>query len=277
VTETGFRSPIEDTTMADRHEEQQRLILDQFTRQAAPFAQMPAHSNDEANRLLIDTAGVNPDDDVLDVACGPGLVACALAETARHVTGLDLTPAMIEQAQVRQRSKELTNLTWIVGDAVPLPFADATFSLVVTRYSFHHFLDPRAVLSEMVRVCRPSGRVAVIDVFTTSPEQAEAYNAVEKLRDPSHVRALSLEELTGLCHEAGLRDVKRGFYKLDVKLEEVLSRSFPNPGDADRIRQIYADDIGVDRLGVGAHRKDGAIHFAFPVVVLVGHAPAARA
>ena len=50
----------------------------------------------------------------------------------------------------------------------------------------------------MVRVCRPGGRVAVIDVFTSSPEQAEAYNRVEKLRDPSHVRALSLEELTGL-------------------------------------------------------------------------------
>src|SRR5215470_17164438 len=100
--------------MDERQEEQRRLILDQFTRQAVPFAQMPAHSNDEANRLLIDTAGVNTDDDVLDVACGPGLVACALAETARHVTGLDLTPAMIEQAQVRQRSRRLTNLTWIV-------------------------------------------------------------------------------------------------------------------------------------------------------------------
>jgi hypothetical protein len=66
----------------------------------------------------------------------------------------------------------------------------------------------------MVRVCEPGGRIAVIDVFTPSPEQAEAYNCVEKLRDPSHVRALSLEELTGLCQEAGLQDVKTGFLKL---------------------------------------------------------------
>jgi hypothetical protein len=125
------------------------------------------------------------------------------------------------------------------------------------------------VLAEMVRVCRPGGRVAVIDVFTGGPEQAEAYNRVEKLRDPSHVRAWSLEELTGLCHDAGLRDVKPGFYKLDVPLEELLARSFPNPGDADRIRQTFAEDIGVDRLGVGARRRDGAIHFAFPIVVVV--------
>ena len=259
--------------MADRQEEQRRLILDQFTRQAVPFAEMPAHSNEESVRLLIDMAGIGPEDEVLDVACGPGLVACPLAEVARHVTGLDLTPAMIEQAKEKQRSRGLTNVTWLVGDAVPLPFPDASFSVVVTRYSFHHFLDPKAMLAEMVRVCRPGGRVAVIDVFTSSPEQAEAYNRVEKLRDPSHVRALSLEELTGLCHDAELRDVKTGLYKLDVPLEELLARSFPNPGDADRIRLTFADDIGVDRLGVGAHRRAGAIHFAFPIVVLVGQRP----
>ena len=177
---------------------------------------------------------------------------------------------MIEQAQAKQRATGLTNLTWLIGDAVPLPFPDASFSVVVTRYSFHHFLDPKAVLAEMVRACPLGGRVAVIDVFTSSPEQAEAYNRVEKLRDPSHVRALALGELTGLCDDAGLRDVRTAFFKLEMALEALLAASFPNPGDADRIRQTFADDIGVDRLGVGAHRRDGAIHFAFPVVVIVG-------
>jgi ubiquinone/menaquinone biosynthesis C-methylase UbiE len=263
--------------MSDQGEEHRRLILDQFTRQAVPFAQMPAHSNEESVRLLIDLAQIGPEDAVLDVACGPGLVACPLAGVARHVTGIDLTPAMIEQARARQRSGGLTNLTWLVGDAVPLPFADAAFSAVVTRYSLHHFLDPRAVLAEMVRVCRPGGRVAVIDVFTRGPEQAEAYNWVEKLRDPSHVRALPLEELTGLCHEAGLRDVRTAFYKLGVALETLLAASFPGPGDADRIRRAFAEDVGVDRLGVGAHRRDGAIHFAFPIVVVVGKTQVARA
>jgi predicted N-acetyltransferase YhbS/ubiquinone/menaquinone biosynthesis C-methylase UbiE len=263
--------------VSGKAEEQRQLILDQFTRQAIPFAQMPAHSNDEANRLLIDLAGVGPDDTVLDVACGPGLVACALAEVARQVTGIDLTPAMIDQARARQRSKGLTNVAWVVGDAVPLPFPDDAFSVVVTRYSLHHFLEPRAVLAEMARVCAPGGRVAVIDVFTSSPEQADAYNRVEKLRDPSHVRALALEELTGLCRDAGLRDVRTAFYKLDVELEALLARSFPNPGDADRIRQIFADDLGVNRLGLGAARRDGAIHFAFPIVVLVGDKGPARA
>jgi SAM-dependent methyltransferase len=177
---------------------------------------------------------------------------------------------MIEQARARQRAKNVANVTWAIGDAVPLPYHDAAFSVVVTRYSFHHFLEPRAVLGEMVRVCRPGGRVAVIDVFTSDPEQAEAYDRVEKLRDPSHVRALSAAELLELCHAAGLRNVQSARFKLPMRLETILAASFPGPGDADRIREIFAADIGVDRLGVGAHRRDGAIHFAFPIIVVAG-------
>ena len=88
--------------------------------------------------------------------------SCALH--AEHVTGIDITPAMIEQAMKRQRGKSLENLTWSVGDAVSLPYTGNSFSLVITRYSFHHLLAPEKALSEMIRVCRPGGRVMVADV-----------------------------------------------------------------------------------------------------------------
>jgi hypothetical protein len=104
----------------------------------------------------------------------------------------------------------------------------------------------------------------------SSPEQAEAYNRLEKLRDPSHVRALAIEELTGLFSDARFRDVQTQFYKHEVELVQVLQRSFPNQGDADKIRKMFVDDLSVNLLGVGAHRKDGAIHYAYPVVALVG-------
>ncbi len=253
--------------MTARTDDHLRLILDQFTKQAVPFSQMQGHSPE----LILAASEVGPEDNLLDVACGPGLMACAFAKAARHVTGIDLTPAMIEQARVLQQSHGLTNLAWHIGDVLPLPFPDATFSLVFTRYSFHHFLDPKAVLAEMVRACLPGGRVVVVDVYTSNPQQAEAYNRMEKLRDPSHVRALALEELTKLFDDAGLQNVKTQLYRHEYGLEEILQRSFPNPGDSDRIRQIFAEDLGVDRLGVGAYRKEGNIHFAFPVVIVVGH------
>ena len=103
-----------------------------------------------------------------------------------------------------------------------------------------------------------------------NPEQAEAYNRMEKLRDPSHVRALALEELTDLFSEPGFQNVRTQFYKHEVDLEQVLQRSFPNPGDGDKIRTTFVDDLGVNRLGVGAARKEGNIHYAYPIVVLVG-------
>lgn len=252
--------------MTDKAEAHQKLILDQFTKQAVPFSQMTDHSPG----LILAASGVWPTDTVLDVACGPGVLACAFAQVARHVTGIDLTPAMIERARALQQSQRLANLTWQIANVLPLPFADSSFSLVFTRYSFHHFLDPKAVLAEMVRVCSPGGRVVVVDVFTSSPEQAEAFNRMEKLRDPSHVRALSLDELTGLFHETGLPDTRTQFYKHEFGLEQVLKGSFPKPGDAGRVRQLFEDDVGVERLGIGVHRRDGYIYFAYPIVVLVG-------
>ena len=126
-----------------------------------------------------------------------------LARVARHVTGIDLTPAMLEQARALQRQQGLENLTWQEGDVLPLPYADHSFSIVSTRFAFHHFEDPLAVLKEMRRVCRPGGRVVVAD-SAPAAGKADAFNRMERLRDPSHVRALSPEELRALFTEAGL-------------------------------------------------------------------------
>ena len=226
-------------------------IVDQFSRQAIPFAELPGHS--QSMQMLIDMSGVSAGDLVLDVACGPGLVACEFAPFALHVTGLDLTPRMIEQAMERQRGRGLTNLSWQVGDVLPLPFPDASFSIVLTRYSFHHFLDPRAVLDEMLRVCRPGGKVMVIDVVQP-PEKAAAYDRLEKLRDPSHVHALTIPEMAELISASGLAGVKTARYKVEGELEQQLKASFPNPGDDEIIRGLFRADLGSDlgwRLGVG--------------------------
>jgi ubiquinone/menaquinone biosynthesis C-methylase UbiE len=128
--------------MSDRAEEQRRLILDQFTKQAEPFAAMPAHSDADVARLIVEAARAGPASRVLDVACGPGLVALRLAEGAGHVTGLDLTPAMLDKARELQTQRGLTNLSWDLGRADALPYPGGSFDAVVTRFSFHHLLDP---------------------------------------------------------------------------------------------------------------------------------------
>src|SRR5262245_65243283 len=91
-----------------------RQVIDQFSRQAVYFAKLPGH--EDATQLLLRMAGVTTADEVLDVACGAGAVACAAARVARHVTGIDLTPAMIARATAFQAEAGLTNLAWHVGD-----------------------------------------------------------------------------------------------------------------------------------------------------------------
>ena len=136
--------------------------------------------------------------------------------------------------------------------------------------AIHHFPDPGAVLREMVRVCAPGRRVVVADaVVSPDPARAAAFNRMEKLRDPSHVRALSLAELAGLFATAGLPAPAVTRCEVRAEVEGLLSRSFPEPGDADRIRALFAESLADDALGVGARRIDGAIHFAYPVAILV--------
>ena len=174
----------------------QGLILDQFTRQATLFSAAAPITNADALQMIVDAARPGPDDTVLDVACGGGIVVCAFAPHVRRATGIDMTPAMLEQAQRLAQENGLANVDWRQGDVTSLPFEDGSFTIVVTRFSVHHFPDPAAVLREMARVCAPGGRLVVVDMYASEdPAKAAEFNRLERLRDPSHMRSLTLAEL----------------------------------------------------------------------------------
>jgi SAM-dependent methyltransferase len=251
--------------MSTTHEQS---ILDQFTRQAIPFSTSPSIKDEIALNLLIQASGAGPGDTVLDVACGPGLVVCAFARVVAHATGIDITPAMLDRARQLQGEKGLTNVTWKLGDVTSLPFPDGSFSIVTSRFAFHHILDPFQVLGEMKRVCKPGGRVVVADSAPPT-DKADAFNAVEKLRDPSHVRALPLEEHKRLFARQGLSEPRHTPYRLESDLESLLARSFPNPGDDDKIRTAFRRSVEDDSLGIAARREGDLVVYGYPVAILV--------
>ena len=253
-------------------------IVDQFTKQAVPFSTAPGIQDEDALRLLVELADAGPDDVALDVACGPGLVVCALARVVRHATGIDVTPAMIERARALATEKGITNVGWRIGEVLPLPFPDASFSLVTSRFAFHHFPDPGAVLAEMRRVCTPAGRVVVADVVASpEPAKANAFNRMEKLRDPSHVAAVPLARLRALFAEAGFPPPRAAFYELRSDVDGLLERSFPEPGDADRVRAMFAASLDDDGLGLATRRSGDRIVFAYPVALLAASRTASAA
>jgi len=259
VTERSFPGSHQDT------------IREQFTRQAIPFSTAPLIKDEEALKLLVDRSGVGPEDTVLDVACGPGIVACAFAQVCRQARGIDITPAMIERALDLRREKGLANVEFQVGDVLPLPYANGSFSIVACRFAFHHFIHPGAVLSEMKRVCSLGGKVILVDVMASpEPRKAAAFNQMEKLRDPSHVRALTLAEEMELFAETGLKAPKTAFYNMTCAVEGLLERSFPAPGDEQKVRRILTDSLLDDSLGMSARKEGNEIHVSYPIAILVG-------
>ena len=244
-------------------------ILDQFSRQALPFSTAAPIRDERALQLLVDAAGAGADDTVLDVACGPGLVACAFARVAQQVTGIDLTPAMIERAAALAAEQGCSNVRLQIGDVLPLPFPDAAFSIVVSRFAFHHFHDPAAVLAEMRRVCRSGGRVVVADLMASpDPAKAAAFHRMEMLRDPSHARALTLDALRALYRAAGLATLSETYWRMDIDVEGLLARSFPVPGSEAVIRRMFEDSVAGDALGLETRHEAGRLRFTYSNIVL---------
>jgi demethylmenaquinone methyltransferase / 2-methoxy-6-polyprenyl-1,4-benzoquinol methylase len=105
------------------------------------------------------TAVVRPGDRVLDVCCGTGDLAVAAAEAGGHVIGLDFSEPMLERA--RRKSAEIE---WVEGDALALPFGDASFDAVTVGFGVRNLPDIEAGLAELRRVLRPEGRLAVLEI-----------------------------------------------------------------------------------------------------------------
>ncbi|HEX4006943.1 MAG TPA: class I SAM-dependent methyltransferase [Acidobacteriaceae bacterium] len=251
------------------HSEQ---IVDQFTRQAAQFAASPTARSEDILERILRAARPGPHDAALDVACGPGLLACALAGLVRHATGIDLTPAMLDQARATQQAQGLTNVTWDRGDVTAMPYTDGAFNIVTCRFAFHHFPDPLAVLRETRRVCAPGGRVVVAD-SAPSAAKAAAFNAMETMRDPSHTRALPAEEMMQLFAEAGLPNPVVDRTRLALDLDEFLGRSYPRPGGKQQIRDLFESALADDAMDVEPHRDGAQIRFSVPVAIVVAQVP----
>lgn len=246
------------------------LIIDQFTKQAIPFTKKAAHYIEETFERILSVVKVNENDIILDVACGSGLISVEFAKMSKQVTGIDITPAMIQQAKLLQKKNMLNNIRWDTSDiSNNLSYQTGSFSIVVSRYSFHHLLNQLSVLNEMNRVCNVGGQIVVIDP-TPPQDKAEMYNYVEKLRDPSHVKALTISEFEDLFKKARIPILRKGFYRMIIELEDQLQTSFPNPDDVDKIRQLFIEDTKKDILGLESQFVGDKIYFSYPNSIFVG-------
>ncbi len=174
----------------------------QFSRVAEAYRSSPTHSDPVSLARFIALAELRPNHVVLDVATGAGHSALAAAAHVRRVVGLDITPAMLDQARRLAAEREIRNVEFVEGNAEALPFAAQSFDRVLVRSAPHHFGQLIPALAEAYRVLRPGGAFAVSDC-SPPPVVRDWLAVVEVGRDPSHVRSRALEEWRALLQAIG--------------------------------------------------------------------------
>lgn len=182
------------------------------------------------------------DERVLDIGTGTGHTALAFAPRVAEVVGLDLTPAMLEQARILAEERGSANVRFEVGEAEALPYPDASFDLVTCRVCAHHFRDVRAAVCEASRVLRPGGRVLWVDsVSPDDPAQDTFLNCIELLRDPSHVRNYGVSQWQALFAEAGLAAEHLATWPVPLDFDEWTDRMRTPELPCDQLRALFDD------------------------------------
>ena len=231
----------------------------QFTKTADAFAKFAARDSAEVLAEKVGFAKPQPQELVLDVACGPGAFVLALAPCVSFATGIDLTPEMLRQARQFQAEKQIVNAAFACADADHLPFPDASFDLVSCQHAFHHITKPEAVLMEMLRVTKPQGRLLILDPLAPeSDAKFELFNHIERLRDPSHTFSLRLTSFLSMFEEHGLEVLRQSLRRRQRSFDQWMLRAGLEPAQkryAETRKQLEESMPG-DKAGFSA-RADG--------------------
>jgi ubiquinone/menaquinone biosynthesis C-methylase UbiE len=190
------------------------LSQSNFGKNAAEYLTSRPHAQGQSLERLVALTDPRPDWHVLDVATGAGHTAYTFAPHVARVWATDITDEMLDLVRGEVAKRKLPNMRVAHAKAEALPFEDATFDLVTCRIAPHHFDSIAAFLDEVHRVLKADGKLALVDNVVPAGSVGDFVNAFERFRDPSHLRAWTIEEwseaLTG-----------HGFH---IEHEEVLSK-----------------------------------------------------
>ena len=244
----------------------------EFAKQAGNFERPGSIFRD---RDILDWIGVyvpvSAEDVVLDVAGGSGRLGRYLAETAAFAVVLDLTREMLEAGAASAREDGVRNIVFAEGDATRIPFADAQFDVVVSRFAFHHFDDAASAAREMARVCRQGGTVSVIDMIGEPGALGERHTEIERLRDPSHTRALEIDELVGVLADAGVRAEPRSERTQPLPAERWLDQAKPGAAERERVWAALQEEAeGGEPTGLSVKRSGDGLTVERPWVIVWG-------
>ncbi|WCK54455.1 methyltransferase domain-containing protein [Aneurinibacillus sp. Ricciae_BoGa-3] len=242
---------LEDDSIKDK-------VRKQFAKNAEKYVTSESHAKGKDLSLLIEWAKPQPDWVVLDIATGGGHTARTLSPHAGHVFATDMTRQMLANTARHLRNAH-PNIWYVVSDAEQLPFLDDTFDLATCRIAAHHFPNPDQFISEVFRTLKAGGTFILIDnVAPGEARLADFMNSMEKLRDESHVRCLSINEWRGLFAAAGLEEAKTLTRKKTYDYPTWVNRTTVNSEQIARVTNfiLHADKDIQGYFSVDIHNDD---------------------
>lgn len=214
------------------------LVEGQFGARAEAYLTSAVHAQGADLTALAALAAAMPQARVLDMGCGGGHASYAVAPHVAEVVAYDLSPEMLGVVATAAKDKGFGNLSTRQGRAESLPFEDAGFDLVVSRLSAHHWQDVAAGLREGARVLKPGGHFVMIDVVSPGTPLADTFfQAIELLRDVSHVRDYSPAEWEAMLAAAGLVTMASARHRMHLEFATWVARMQTPP---DRVAAIRA-------------------------------------
>jgi len=249
-----------------------RSAKEQFDKQASHYDKQWNTWSEESLAWIVDHAGINPGDSVLDVATGTGFTALAFSERAAEVVGSDVSSGMLEQARKRAAEQGFTNTTFVEAAAEALPFPDSSFDIVTCRIAAHHFLDVKKFVAETARVLKPGGRFVLADtsVPDNDPEASAWQNEVETVRDPSHVRNYTPGEWRAMVEDAGLTVVESGDTGggITIPAADWVRKAGCTPEQTEKVYALFRGASEHTKQVFQVEEQNGDVTFTWKRVVL---------
>lgn len=243
-------------------------VQEQFGANASDYLDSRVHAKGASLERLVTLTQPQPDWHVLDVASAAGHTAFAFAPHVDRVVATDITDEMLQMASDQVEQRNFDNVTVEYAEAEAMPFEDGRFDLVTCRIAPHHFEQIDRFVAESYRVLKEGGLLAVVDNVVPPGPAGDYINAVEKLRDPSHVACLSIEKWAAIFGEAGFT------LKESELLGKEMSFAFWAKRHDERmrayLRALFTEAGGEARSFFRAREQQGDLLFDLREGILIG-------